>query len=430
MPLLRDPNRSNEALFELRRTRAGDRHRELKQPLPDLAPADLLYLGTLVSSWVVGYGHRSDAILRIDDVPARDLLIARHRARNARYTKLPKMPAIHRSYATSIVADRPHLDVSNLVDIPGCGRSFLALWTEAQDEGLLPKQTMARFRQWELARPAAWNRRDAIDPRVARLLKNRLTWRSTGDDAFPWDISEPRSRLQIRLNDYPDEWMYTLFRNAKPLGDFHDWPSTWERSESPTQAEIVAAIEPSTLLPRYLAGEHSEVWRDLNALGEAILRPQFRSPARAVAHETMRRVRSNLVTIITRLSAMHYRFRTEPLRRCTPAEKKQLSKMNLPLSLRAWYQEVGIVDLTGYHRHLCPPEVKAGGIAASLEVKWPPKRRGLCSEADFRVEDQHRTYFVESIRVALRWGGFPGWALYESAPEKQIAALRRDLLPL
>ncbi len=63
-----------------------------------------------------------------------------------------------------------------------------------------------------------------------------------------------------------------------------------------------------TFLKRYTAGEYVEVWQDLVGLAARVRETEFESDAKAVAAETMRRVRRNIETLIECLSAMNYRF--------------------------------------------------------------------------------------------------------------------------
>jgi hypothetical protein len=218
----------------------------------------MLFIGTLLSHWLVGYNSRRDALQYIEDLPARDLLIGRHRAANALYQTVPRLPKLHMDYVGAMLADaHPYgLDVTTLSDIPSYGRSFLSLWTEAQNLCLSDKKILAHFWRWRYARPAAWGRIDSMDSKLSRLLRQKIEWRTTSDCLFPWEIAGGRSRLRVRLNDYPDEVMYTLFRGDLPVGDFHDWPHTWDRGE-PRAAD---SINHACLLPRYLRGECKDVW--------------------------------------------------------------------------------------------------------------------------------------------------------------------------
>ena len=61
-------------------------------------------------------------------------------------------------------------------------------------------------------------------------------------------------------------------------------------------------------LLRYVAGECAQVWAQLSALEEGVREPAVFEDAWAVALETMRRVRRNLVTIHRRLLDSGYSF--------------------------------------------------------------------------------------------------------------------------
>jgi hypothetical protein len=50
--------------------------------------------------------------------------------------------------------------------------------------------------------------------------------------------------------------------------------------------------------------------------------------------------------------------------------------------------------------------------------------------ADAPFEEWHKTSFVNYLRIAFRWGGFPGWERYSNRPEKELAYLAEGLLPI
>ncbi len=120
---------------------------------------------------------------------------------------------------------------------------------------------------------------------------------------------------------------------------------------------------------RYLRGEYAQVWDELIALGSYVREKAIYPDAWAVARETMHRVRFNVDDIlIPRLSEIGYEFgygwlepkyaefgRTQgPVRTPPPPNILRLldsfeQKMGpIPLSIRAFYQEVGGVNLSGF----------------------------------------------------------------------------------
>lgn len=139
----------------------------------------------------------------------------------------------------------------------------------------------------------------------------------------------------------------------------------------------------ATYLERYFRGEYTQVWDELLALGSGVREERLFLDAWAVARETMRRVCSNLDDIlIPRLSEIGYEFGYgwaddgfgqghEPVRTLPPPDLPQLlagfeQKWGpIPLSLRAFYQEVGGINLTGFMPKR-PNVLLANGNSCSL----------------------------------------------------------------
>src|SRR5215207_5390741 len=205
-------------------------------------------------------------------------------------------------------------------------------------------------------------------------------------------------------------------------------------------------------LERYRNGEYEQVWNDLQALGPTVRHEPDYSQACEVASETMRRVRRNCERLVSRLRALGYVFGTfpdgsrrsysvEPLLPPSDAMRTDCAELveqagPLPLSLLAFWQEVGAVDLVGMHPAwpdgldplvVDPPEGALSGLYEEEEgffVGLAPDDLhkdntsggdpyGLLlpnPSADFLfMYERHDLLFVPYLRLAiLRWGGFPG----------------------
>ena len=105
-------------------------------------------------------------------------------------------------------------------------------------------------------------------------------------------------------------------------------------------------------LKRYLAGEHDEVWNELRALGVTAADPAVADEVRAVAEETMRRVRKNVETLLKTLRKANVPFKPASKSLIAPKPKiaEVLAKyeadwhLTIPAALRALYTIVGAVD--------------------------------------------------------------------------------------
>jgi hypothetical protein len=98
-------------------------------------------------------------------------------------------------------------------------------------------------------------------------------------------------------------------------------------------------------------------------------------------------------------------------------EIEGLCGVPLPLSLRAWFEVVGSVNLAGTH-----PVLNHDGCIATLKVT--PEEVGRTTA------DPAGAGFVSSIRHAFVWGGFPGWDGRADAPQRELDWLRCKLLSL
>ncbi len=213
-----------------------------------------------------------------------------------------------------------------------------------------------------------------------------------------------------------------------------------------------------TYLERYLNGEYEQVWNELAGLGPRVRQKTNYAQAQAVAVETMRRVRRNCEKLVARLDAAGYQFGVYPdgtsgyytegalvppsttLAEDIEALEEQFGK--LPLSLVAFWQEVGSVDFVGRHpswpNSLDPLVVYSSeSVLAELEMMegeqdesdeiqatlapddlhkdnvsgGEPYAAALPNKsADFHLlNERHNLLFVSYLRLAiLRWGGFPG----------------------
>ncbi len=123
----------------------------------------------------------------------------------------------------------------------------------------------------------------------------------------------------------------------------------------------------SSFIDRYQRGECEQVWAELQALGGHIREEPFYSDALAVAYETMRRVRHNIELLVPRLEASGYRFGYDWMNGTEadfvtrqpmvfappkPGVQERIAELEaivgtLPLSLRAYYEVVGELNLVG-----------------------------------------------------------------------------------
>lgn len=218
----------------------------------------------------------------------------------------------------------------------------------------------------------------------------------------------------------------------------------------------------SSYYARYLAGDCEAVWRELVEQGKAIREPSsIWSDAVSVACELVDRAYRNLFLLKKRLADLGYRF-ANPDDAFVEASADELATLNsvelkmgvLPVVVRKWYERIGSVDFTQEQSQLFSPGnspcVEVSGLGLNAPLVFRSLSNCLLMQQEFRDEgrisenDNHflplggwasncdptglqlpcesfdgilfndgggDVHFVEVLRTAFKWGGFPLWQL-------------------
>lgn len=238
-------------------------------------------------------------------------------------------------------------------------------------------------------------------------------------------------------------------------------------------------------LERYLQGEHARVWQELADLEVEAFDGLQRHQAQAVARETMRRVRDNILTLINRLPGLGYVFGIypdgseipgfdEPYHGPVEDVAEIISRLEadpgigaIPLALKTFWEIVGEVNLMGHHprwpAYTDPlvvdpiwrvmPEFQdwldtvQAGLAepGEFEIPLAPDffhKDNISGGAPYVVRvpntavdavleyEPHNTTFVNYLRICFQYGGFPGFHWLPGEIPVEIRQLSADLLPI
>jgi hypothetical protein len=142
----------------------------------------------------------------------------------------------------------------------------------------------------------------------------------------------------------------------------------------------------------------------------------------------------------------------------------------IPFSLRAWYETVGCANFVGQHPDIAPSGVDCDPLFVApfqfvydLWQAWnedhakegepPPFRIPISPHRSAKVtrvsddllyvvtlpsrgfdavleNEPHGLYFVDYLRLAFEWGGFPGYFDATGKMPKKLSSLKKGLLPL
>lgn len=67
---------------------------------------------------------------------------------------------------------------------------------------------------------------------LSTYRKKAVTWQENDDPEFPYVADVDGRRWMIRMNDFPEEQLYTLLIEGDEVESFNDWPRpSWQRPE-------------------------------------------------------------------------------------------------------------------------------------------------------------------------------------------------------
>jgi len=205
----------------------------------------LIAVTTATTAWQGRYSRRKSILSgaahgQPADALAHQMLVARLRDKDASETGTPDWNS-----DTRFPIDRTYQFMGEFIGVRSAsdphqyGPSLRRLWLQAKRAGASDREAWNQVRAWARHRPAAWDMEDRrkkkrSDPDLAALgtqLARAISWTSTGDLEIPWATDADGVRWHVRLNDFPDDYMYTLLIGGREIGRFNDWPSSWTRSD-------------------------------------------------------------------------------------------------------------------------------------------------------------------------------------------------------
>ena len=76
---------------------------------------------------------------------------------------------------------------------------------------------------------------------IEDYLSEDIKWKRTANARFPYAANYKGENLTIRVNNFPDEALYTLIAGDGRELDFEDWSAHWKRPASTSQPALRTA---------------------------------------------------------------------------------------------------------------------------------------------------------------------------------------------
>jgi len=237
------PAITNQTLFEqYRRMVESDLKTQYRDP-NEPEPGSYLFAITYLGYWLGRYSRRLQTLNgsygRWADEAGQRAVAARNRARDAAAEGNLDWSADVREVMEMCLSNNVQMKVvdAGSVETPHAyGPSIRRLWLEGRTGGS-DSAGWARVREWASHRPGCWEAEDRrkkkglthSNPELGTLLAREVEWSTSSDAIHPWSAKVDGVPWRVRVNDFPDELLYTLLIGDTSAGNFHDWPETWKR---------------------------------------------------------------------------------------------------------------------------------------------------------------------------------------------------------
>ena len=64
---------------------------------------------------------------------------------------------------------------------------------------------------------------------VKNYFEENMVWKLGSNPIYPYISDLYGLECLIRLNDFPDDYLYTLIVDDREIASFDDWPQHWTR---------------------------------------------------------------------------------------------------------------------------------------------------------------------------------------------------------
>src|SRR5437588_10582633 len=99
-------------------------------------------------------------------------------------------------------------------------------------------------------------------------LEEPIVWSEQEDVEYPYIALLKGKALRLRLNDFPNQHLYTLVVEGENNLDFDDWPRAWRRQQD-SRSELLARDTKAATLSGFVGS-------GTDAIGEATFKGMMR----------------------------------------------------------------------------------------------------------------------------------------------------------